>query len=348
MGSKDSAEGPWKDAFKFDVHAKEDTVVSHLHNYLKCVENFKSLIKFTFTGGAEEAWRTSFDVDRSNYLSHHEFQLGCHRVRNTVNALPVNRKTQVMKYLTALEDLQKLFEALDSGGNEKLSFEEFSAPGGGVLPKARWWRLTVHSNWGSGLKVQVLGPLRLTHTVITSGLQRQPTGKRQQSQAVIHRSAGAIEIDATTLMVRQLARRFHLSLALAEDVYHYYEMADTNKDGIVDKSEFEGLMLSLHGTENIEDIPASRMQFFWQQADKDGNGALTFEEFLEWFHNYFLTDLEPDGRGPEMFVKPGMQIVNNFYSSFSRNVCSLQRQRRSSNGGAENGNGANRKKATRR
>eukprot|EP00929_Paragymnodinium_shiwhaense_P022987 TRINITY_DN14505_c1_g1_i1.p1 TRINITY_DN14505_c1_g1~~TRINITY_DN14505_c1_g1_i1.p1 ORF type:complete len:733 (+),score=175.52 TRINITY_DN14505_c1_g1_i1:107-2305(+) len=333
--SKDSVDGPWKDAFKFEILAREDTAVSYTHSYLKCAESFRTLLDLAFPGGAEEAWKAVFDVDRSGGLSYQEFQLGCHRLRTTLSFLAPAKKAQAGRHLATFDDLQRLYETLDTSGSGKLDVEDFATAGSGVVPEALFWRLTVQSTWGAASKLQIFGPLRLYQSATDFLRRRSPFSRtlRRGAENKISASAVAtVQIDPTTLFIRQLASRLDLQITLVEDVYAYFTAADGDKTGLIEKREFETLMMQLHGVEDISQIPHSRMRFFWQQADRDGSGDITFEEFLLWFHTYFLSDLDDDGLDA-MFIKPGRQLVNNFYSSFSRTVPRIRRRSSTSDEG---------------
>lgn len=122
-----------------------------------------------------------------------------------------------------------------------------------------------------------------------------------------------LHITANQIMLRELAQKHELPVSVLEDIYAQFIQVDVDSSGSIEQEEFVRLILKLHGAKNANDVPAGRMRFFWQQADRDGSGEIDFEEFLLWFSKYFFTseNLDPAGR------VCATKLIENFYSSMA-------------------------------
>jgi len=46
------------------------------------------------------------------------------------------------------------------------------------------------------------------------------------------------------------------------------------------------VMMKMQGTDDPCDVPAKRLEFFWQQADSDQSGEISFDEFVRFCMRY--------------------------------------------------------------
>jgi Ca2+-binding EF-hand superfamily protein len=219
------------------------------------------------------------------------------------------------------EDLQKLFDAFDVDGNESVCLDDFLQHESKV-PVAAWWKIHFLTNWGS-TSVTLCAPLKL-FTIIeenTGGFSKFKERVRDADQCAKDQKAleedltrafdmKRLNVSAHQVMLRELAQKHELNVSMLEDIHAQFLQVDTNCSGVVEQQEFEQLMLRLHGAKDANDIPFGRMRFFWQQADRDGNGEIDFEEFLLWFSKYFFASENLDSTGRINATK----LVENFYS----------------------------------
>lgn len=100
-----------------------------------------------------------------------------------------------------------------------------------------------------------------------------------------------------------LAKKFHCSCLDLDKMKVKFDDFDLDKSGYIDHFEFEKMMYQLLRCSSESDFPKSRLQRFWSEADKNSDGRIDFEEFLEWYLKYFGTSYE---NGP----------MDAFYASF--------------------------------
>ena len=51
--------------------------------------------------------------------------------------------------------------------------------------------------------------------------------------------------------------------------------------------EFNQLVLNVFRVNKVDDVPKSRMKFFWNELDRDHNNVIDFKEFARDFFYYF-------------------------------------------------------------
>jgi len=100
-----------------------------------------------------------------------------------------------------------------------------------------------------------------------------------------------------------LAKKFHCSCLDLDKMKVKFDDFDLDKSGYIDHYEFEKMMYQLLHCSSELDFPRARLDRFWNEADKNGDGRIDFEEFLEWYMKYFATSYE---NGP----------MDAFYASF--------------------------------
>merc|ERR1712151_1076388 len=101
-----------------------------------------------------------------------------------------------------------------------------------------------------------------------------------------------LNLNSDDVYIRRLSRKHNMQVSNVEAVHKYFQTVDTDKSGYIEEPEFNTLLLALHGAKDPSEVPNSRLKFFWQQADSDGDGAIDFEEFLVWFNRYFGSDVD--------------------------------------------------------
>lgn len=300
--STESAEGPFREAWKFQVASKD--IQRH-------TEQFLNVLAGAFNDGIDEAWTKVLDVNRDGRLSHSEFVQACNRLRT---ATETSDPTQSLWS----SDLHALFAHLDEDQSgtvrlddlKRLRTEESSRP------EAPWWKLLVESNWGSLKRLQVAGPLKLfskEEVVVCTGKHHRPAFfcSKGVSGPVMDLSTAfsleVLEVDPKTIMLRRLAKKHNLTILELEDLHKRFREVDTDASGILEEHEFRELILMLHGALDHADIPLQRLSFFWQQADSDGSGEVDFEEFVVWFKRY-----SPDVDARKLWMKRSGKAISDF------------------------------------
>ena len=104
-----------------------------------------------------------------------------------------------------------------------------------------------------------------------------------------------------------LARKYDCSVLDLDRVKAKFDYFDLDHSGFIDPEEFQNMMCQLMRCSTKSDLPQSRLERFWKEADKNGDGEIDFEEFLEWYIKYFGTAYS---NGP----------MDAFYASFMPNV----------------------------
>lgn len=314
--ARESADGPWREAWRFDVRSNDEPSHYTSHDYGRSAKDLQTLLQRHF-GGIDEAWEEVFLVPRDVRLSYADFASGMHRLRQ----LPDLDRSGC----GCFEDIQRLFEVLDLTWVGSVGLEDLRRPRINendiiIGPEAVWWRLGIFSNWGSNSGVAIAAPLTLYTTNKTDcDYVDQLRAIRRKSER--HRSdfTSAFKLEelgltGETMHLRDLAHKHGLPISVVEDIHDQFRQVDADDSGHIERGEFEGLILRLHGAKDESDLPKGRMRFFWRQANADGNSHIDFEEFLLWFRRYFSADNVSAGSHISADV-----IVRNFYAS----MCTL-------------------------
>merc|ERR1712070_568909 len=88
--------------------------------------------------------------------------------------------------------------------------------------------------------------------------------------------------------IRQIARDQGLCLQDVERVLKVYDEGDANKTGLLDKDEFKTVLCALMKTEDIT-VSDRMIDRYWIEVDKNFNGAVEFEEFLQWYMSRMMS-----------------------------------------------------------
>jgi len=287
--AKDSPEGPWKEAWRFDVEDKNSPIFKSSHDYsaYSRVDDFKDLLMKCYGGSLENAWKQVLDVNNDGRLSYTEFQQACNRLRNHPDAVWSN---------VWRSDLQQLFEQLDIDDSGEVRLDDLQRRGP-TQPVSRWWRLSIASNFGSTKRLQVVGPVKLFCIVQVKigGVSRIKASFRFSKMSegtgngvdfVTAFDLKTLGVNAETVMLRRIAKRYEVSILLVEDMYRLFCEADEGR-GVIVRSAFDRVLMDMHGTDDPCDVPVARLDFFWQQADTDRSGEISFEEFVKFTSMYW-------------------------------------------------------------
>eukprot|EP01129_Flabellula_baltica_P005296 TRINITY_DN1907_c0_g1_i2.p1 TRINITY_DN1907_c0_g1~~TRINITY_DN1907_c0_g1_i2.p1 ORF type:complete len:125 (-),score=37.40 TRINITY_DN1907_c0_g1_i2:14-388(-) len=96
--------------------------------------------------------------------------------------------------------------------------------------------------------------------------------------------------DLQRLVEVDLDDQREIFIRLAKFMFTYY---DSDNSGSIDKEELKALVdeySTAVGKENW--ITDEKLQVIFSTADTDGDGQITWEEFLNWFTNFCLEDYE--------------------------------------------------------
>jgi len=87
--------------------------------------------------------------------------------------------------------------------------------------------------------------------------------------------------------VRQVARKLGLSAGVIDKYADLYNRFDLDANGVITYPEFKQLLhLSMKAPADLQ-IPEKRVEYFWHQADDNGNGTVNFEEFVSFYSRNF-------------------------------------------------------------
>jgi len=282
----ESPEGPWQDAWSFQVQSKTDVKCrTTFETGTTLTKDFKEWLARTYRGNSHEGWRHLFSENETQ-IPCEDFVAALGRIRqhmfNPNQPSPAWCSTEAQKLCDDLgpEDGQVTLASVLSP----------SPP----PPEAAWWKLIILTNWGSPKRLQVMSPLRLTTLI-----QVQTGGLSRMRASFIENQAGSLAgdslirafdldtlgVDSEAVQLRRLAKKYGLSILDVEDMHRLF--STTTSDGkVIVQSEFISMLLKLYGTDDLSDLPPQRLKFFWQQADQDGSGEIDFEEFIMWYNCY--------------------------------------------------------------
>lgn len=91
-----------------------------------------------------------------------------------------------------------------------------------------------------------------------------------------------------------VAVKYKVSNFAVDKIKCKFDHYDLDKSGKIDYSEFEAMFCSILKASSASDLNPDRIKRFWSQADKNGDGGIDFEEFVDWYLRYFSPDNEND------------------------------------------------------
>jgi hypothetical protein len=84
-----------------------------------------------------------------------------------------------------------------------------------------------------------------------------------------------------------LAMRYAISRATVDKIKQKFVYYDTDRSNLIDKHKFKVMLRVVLKIESTDKLDPKVVQRTWKDADKDGSGAIDFEEYVEWFLTYF-------------------------------------------------------------
>jgi len=89
--------------------------------------------------------------------------------------------------------------------------------------------------------------------------------------------------DAGQRFLRHLAREHGINITEVERIKNIFDMFDLDKSGNIEEEEFFHVIMKLMNCKNPSDISQKKLKRYWAEADTDGSGEISFEEFLLWY-----------------------------------------------------------------
>jgi len=270
----EAQQGPWNDAWNFIVESKSEHTWHARHEYGVLTKRFKQML-MDFSGNLEIAW-SLMDSNNTGILSKAEFEDVCLRVNKLCGTSG-----------TALIEPNKLFRDLDVENQGTISVEQIFSDEV-RMPVAPFWRLLIVDNWGSPHSVVLANPLRLFSTVNTD-LTSHTSGKQAYHETTKFMEEMVLALQPTVMhmtpeerMLRRMSNEYSIDYEEVAKVYVFFQTFDDDGTNSLERSEFEELLIKIHGVQDKSELPQTRLDFFWRQADEDGSGSINFEEFLVW------------------------------------------------------------------
>lgn len=278
--STEGENGPWREAWGFQVMSKSDSLCrSSYETGVNNAKDFKEWLARAFRGGAKEACETLFGCGEGGFVDYPMFSAALTRCRQYMfsasQAVPM-----------WCNDVSKLFAELDFQNIGKVSLDDLERTPDGP-PEAAWWKISFENNWGSTKKLQVMAPLRI-YSMMQVKFGRFTDHKNTvmgSDKLVMAFDLTTLGVPAESVQLRRLAKKYCLSILDIEYMHSLFQ-ATAMGQGEINHPKFDRMLLQLHGTDDLSDVPSQRLRFFWQQADNDSNGTIDFEEFIMWYDRY--------------------------------------------------------------
>jgi len=190
------------------------------------------------------------------------------------------RKLGLSPAKTSDEQLLRLAKHLDVDGNGSINFAEFSrgfkvADLRELRPKQR--------RASSTISLVKLPEEESTHLVRDRGfvsldkqISEDVTGMEELEAAAAEEEAGPGWTDRIIQQMSTFLFQYRLELA------SLYRAIDVNNDGIVSAEEFRGGFVKLNRVFNMM-LTEEQIELLMQAIDQDGNGLITYNEFLKAF-----------------------------------------------------------------
>mmetsp|Transcript_31768 Transcript_31768/g.80303 ORF Transcript_31768/g.80303 Transcript_31768/m.80303 type:complete len:753 (+) Transcript_31768:33-2291(+) len=274
-----SSKGPWLDAWKFAVDSPGGRLTFRSEfQYGQNVRQFTdAILKYC---GDEAAAAKFLDVNGTGSISRDELLQLCRQLQQMRgNALAAS---------VAACNLNMLFQELDAEASGILRVKDLLS-GEAKPPVAQYWRVLMVDNWGAANNIAVGSPMKLISPEIqTRRVGLSLPGRHRQSSIMVDHLINEQEEPPSHAQdnqkLRHLAFEHNMRYSEVVAVHSLFQRIDTDGSGSICRIEFEQLIIQLYGLSDAADLPASRVQHFWRQADKDGSGSIDFSEFLSWHH----------------------------------------------------------------
>jgi len=107
--------------------------------------------------------------------------------------------------------------------------------------------------------------------------------------------------------IRKYAKQYGVSAELVENVKHVFDTHDIHKCGMVSIAQFTTILRKAFRLQPDQELPASRVRYFWKEMTKDDSDTVMFHAFLVWWLKSVnqLGDLDLK---PEMFYQQFRQV----------------------------------------
>jgi len=92
----------------------------------------------------------------------------------------------------------------------------------------------------------------------------------------------------------QVAAKYKVSNYAIDKIKSKFDFYDLDKSGKICYDEFLAMFCSILKVSDPVDLNPDRIKRFWAQVDKNGDGGIDFEEFVDWYLRYFSPDTEDD------------------------------------------------------
>jgi len=112
---------------------------------------------------------------------------------------------------------------------------------------------------------------------------------------------------------RDFAKKYKLSVADVDTVRAKFLSFDEDGSGRIEFNEFQQLLCTLMKIPRGQELPANRIQHFWQEIDADRSGDVDFDEFLRWYIKYF--DMKGNSE-----ISPIEQLYKSVRPNFGRTM----------------------------
>jgi Ca2+-binding EF-hand superfamily protein len=111
--------------------------------------------------------------------------------------------------------------------------------------------------------------------------------------------------------LRAVARQCKISLDRIDYMRRCFEFFDEDRSGLLDQGEFSQLLHVILKIPKHIQLPKSRLDAMWAEADSNGGGDISFEEFLLFYKKYF----DP--------ANPHQNPIETFYRRIRPHGCAM-------------------------
>ena len=84
--------------------------------------------------------------------------------------------------------------------------------------------------------------------------------------------------------LRSLSRRYGVTVAEVQEIFHVFTRTDTDGSGTVECEEFVAVLQDLLKVPRDQVIEEKKVRKFWGELDEKKTGSVGFEGFLRYHH----------------------------------------------------------------
>jgi len=303
-----SSKGPWVDAWKFTVDSPAGLITfkSEVEYGQNVREFMNAVLKYC---GDEAAAAKFLDVNGTGAITRDDLLQLCRQLQQV--------RGNPLAAAVAACNLNMVFRDLDADTAGFIRVKELLSADA-KPPLAQWWRLLMLDNWGSANNIALGTPVKLFSPEIQTSRRTSSFYARRRPPSLLGESLAPLETDAPTSAtpdaqnLRHLAFEHNMRYAEVEEVHNLFQRIDADGSGSICRGEFEQLIVKLYNLSDASDLPSSRSDYFWKQADKDGSGSIDFAEFLSWH----ILMANPPPRSAPYVEMAGKTLTGSMKSSF--------------------------------